>query len=68
MGSRRYRSDNVLGMIIMYVVIFAIIIAIPLVKSHFEMKTFNKFTTGPKATYTDALFSELRVEANRVSE
>jgi hypothetical protein len=41
------------------------IICFPLVKSYFEMRTFNKFTNGPKATYTDALFSQLRVEANR---
>lgn len=28
-----------------------------------EARTFNKFTTGPKATLVDALFAELRVEA-----
>lgn len=31
--------------------------------SSMEMKTFNKFTTGQKATLQDAMFSELRVFA-----
>ena len=28
---------------------------------YFEARTFNKFTTGPKATYWDALWINLRV-------
>ena len=27
----------------------------------FEARAFNKFTTGPKATYWDACWTELRV-------
>ena len=30
-----------------------------------EAAAFNRFTTGPKATVWDALFVELRVEADR---
>ena len=34
----------------------------------FERNSFNKFSNGPKATYWDAMFSELRIEANRVNK
>ena len=64
----RYHGKGELGYSIMIVVVIMIVLGIPLVKSYFEMKTFNKFTQGPKATYMDALCSELRVEANRVSQ
>lgn len=32
-------------------------------RSSMEMKTFNKFTRGQKATLQDAMFAELRVFA-----
>ena len=31
--------------------------------SYFEMKSFNKFTEGKKASLTDAMFVKLRVMA-----
>lgn len=34
-------------------------------KSKSEMETFNKFTSGEKATLKDAMFSELRIFAER---
>ena len=66
--SRYDGRDTSAGYFVMMGIVVVIIVSIPLIKSHFEMKTFNKFTTGPKATYMDALCSELRVEANRVSK
>ena len=33
---------------------------------YFEMRTFNKFS-NTKATYWDAVFSQLRIEANRAN-
>jgi hypothetical protein len=32
-----------------------------LMQPYLEARAFNKFTSGPKATYWDALWSELRV-------
>lgn len=31
------------------------------IQPYFEARAFNKFTSGPKATYWDALWSDLRV-------
>jgi prepilin-type N-terminal cleavage/methylation domain-containing protein len=46
--------------------IIASLIGSILIKPYFEMRTFNKFNeSGEKATYFDALFSELRVEAQK---
>lgn len=46
-----------------FVVLCAIIVAIlsPVLQPYFEARAFNKFTTGPKATYWDAVWSDLRV-------
>ena len=33
----------------------------PVLQPYFEARAFNKFTTGPKATYWDAVWSDLRV-------
>ncbi len=43
-------------------------IAVPFIWFHQasqEAATFNRFTTGPKATTWDALWVELRVDADR---
>ena len=31
------------------------------IQPYYEMKSFNKFTTGQKANYFDAVFSKLRI-------
>ena len=41
--------------------IMALIVGIS--QPYFEAKAFNKFTDGPKATYWDAMWTELRVMA-----
>jgi len=46
---------------------FVFILLIAFIQPHFEKRAFNKFSKQ-KATYWDALFSELRIEANRASE
>lgn len=45
-------------------VVAALLVGLPVVlfmQPYFEAKAFNKFTTGPKATYWDALWVQLRV-------
>jgi hypothetical protein len=42
---------------------FSFVLLINIVKATNEAAAFNRFTTGPKATAWDALFVELRVEA-----
>jgi L-asparagine transporter-like permease len=42
---------------------FSFVLLISIVKATNEAAAFNRFTTGPKATAWDALFVELRVEA-----
>jgi len=37
------------------------------IQPYFEMKAFNKFS-DKKASYFDAMFSQLRIEANRASQ
>jgi len=46
--------------IIITISIISIVIAIILIQPYFEMKAFNKFS-DKKATYIDALFSNLRI-------
>ena len=45
------------------VVVIVVAISVALIQPYFEMQTFNKFTKGPKATYWDATFANLRVTA-----
>jgi len=53
---------------LMTVVAIIAIILTSIFQPLFEMRSFNKFSdTGVKATYWDAMFSQLRIEANRVS-
>jgi hypothetical protein len=42
-------------------------VAVPFIwfQAHQEAAAFNRFTTGPKATAWDAIWVELRVEADR---
>jgi hypothetical protein len=51
--------------IFLYVIILAIFLSLVsggyVVRSYFEMRTFNKFTTGKRANLIDALFAELRI-------
>lgn len=42
---------------------FGLAIAVGVAQPYFEARAFNKFTDGPKATYWDALWTELRVMA-----
>jgi hypothetical protein len=44
-----------------------LVISAPIVwfQAHQEAAAFNRFTTGPKATTWDAVWVELRVEAER---
>ena len=41
-----------------------VVIAIALIQPHFEAKAFNKFTKGHKATYWDAMWTNLRIIAD----
>lgn len=54
-------SAEFLGLVL--VIIF--VIGAPLFMAYHEAASFNRFTTGPKATLWDALFVELRIEAQR---
>ena len=51
------------------VIIWGVITVLALLKIFinpiYERNTFNRFTTGPKATYIDALCCELKVEAKQ---
>jgi hypothetical protein len=49
----------------MAALVFAIVFPILWFQASQEAATFNRFTTGPKATTWDALWVELRVEAER---
>ena len=42
-------------------VILALVVIVIMGQPYFEASAFNKFTSGPKATYWDALWTELRV-------
>jgi len=58
-------EDKVILLLI--VGLITVLFLIAFMQPHFEMKAFNKFSKQ-KATYWDAAFSELRIEANRASE
>lgn len=47
----------------LYFLIIALVILAALIQPCFEARTFNRFTKGEKATYWDALFAELRIQA-----
>ena len=47
--------------------IFLVGLMYPIIQPYFEMKAFNKFSIK-KATYWDALFSELRIINNEEGE
>ena len=49
--------------LILLVCAVAAIFAAVFLQPYFEAQAFNKFTTGPKATYWDAMWSSLRVQA-----
>ena len=57
------RTDFVLAGIGVFLLI--LIGCVFVFSSSMEMKTFNKFTKGQKATLQDAMFSELRVFAEQ---
>ena len=63
--NKRGASDLWFPVVVMCSV-FAISIGVWLIKSYYEMKAFNKFSEVP-ASYCDALFAELRIEANRAN-
>ena len=51
-------------MIVLALLLFALIVGVvtaTVLQPYFEARTFNKFTTGPKATYWDAVWGSLRV-------
>lgn len=45
------------------VFIIVVVILLCLIQPACEAHAFNKYTTGPKASYWDALFTDLRVNA-----
>lgn len=47
------------------IIVLSIILAIFLIQPSYEAKTFNKFAGETKATYWDAVFTQLRIEACR---
>jgi hypothetical protein len=54
-----------LGAIVLAVVALLISIAAAILGPYFEARTYNKFTTGHKASYWDAVWVELRVTAQK---
>jgi hypothetical protein len=54
-------SDNAIEAFV-GITIIGILLAVTLLVPYFEMRAFNKFSEQ-KATYFDAVFSELRIEA-----
>jgi len=42
-------------------IVIGLILLLAAYQPYLEARTFNKFTTGPKATYWDAVFGSLRV-------
>ena len=62
---KRYYPRFTIIEVIVALFIIGILLLIPL-QPYFEMRAFNKFSEK-KATYWDAMFSELRIEANRVN-
>lgn len=45
----------------LFALFVVVIIAIVVAQPYFEARAYNKFTDGEKATYWDALVSELRI-------
>ena len=62
----QYKKQGMTGTEILIIISMVIMIASIFVQPYFEMRAFNKFS-DKKATYMDALFSQLRIEANRVN-
>ena len=50
-------------MILISLVVFFLLGGGYVIKTYFEMKAFNKFSQTTKASFVDAFFSELRIEA-----
>jgi len=61
----RELAPAVAGLVVGAIVLATLYVPIIWLKSSQEAAAFNRFTTGPKATTWDALWVELRVEANR---
>lgn len=43
------------------VLVLTVVVGSVSIPPYMEMRTFNKFSTGTKATYWDAVFSDLRI-------
>jgi hypothetical protein len=61
----RELAPAVAGLVVGAIVLATIYAPIVWLKSSQEAAAFNRFTTGPRATTWDALWVELRVEADR---
>ncbi len=55
--------SQILAGVFALLIFFSIIFSVHLIKAFNEVSAFNRFTTGQKATVWDALFLELRVDA-----
>lgn len=51
---------------LVYLLIMVIALAIAGAQPYFEMRAFNRHTKGEKATYMDAVFSDLRIITDNV--
>ncbi len=58
-------KDTVKAYMIVILIVSLLVgaISIILLQPYFEARAFNKFSVGPKATYWDAVFADLRVTA-----
>ena len=58
-------TEKLIPILIVLVVALLVIVvpAIVLAGPYFEARAYNKFTEGPKATYWDALWADLKVTA-----
>lgn len=66
----KWRIEDTLslaGVIVIGLIVFGTLFA-AVAQPYFEAKTFNKFTSGPKATYWDAMWTELRVMSEGAPE
>ena len=57
-----------LGGVVVIVLIVVGTLFVAVAQPYFEAKAFNKFTSGPKATYWDAMWTELRVISEATPE